>query len=280
MSEANFSDAFDAMSRGYLEHHGVKGMKWGVRRTPEQLGYKTSSKRKKSSILAKLAKNSKKKAAKAKKTQEQKKEESREEIRAKLLKSTDPKYISKHMDLLDTKELQERIDRITKETTMKKLASSKDSDKVKKGENALKSIASMAESVSKIADAYNKVSDVKNKSSERAKKEAEAKNKEKEQKAQNEAKKKEAQEFEQLKNRMEQERKALAAEESKKRSTAINKALKDLDESGDIEKISPTKLMSSIDAANKAYDTIKTFSDVEIAFDPTTGDIKFKKKKS
>ena len=25
-----------------LQHHGVKGMKWGVRRTPEQLGYKRS----------------------------------------------------------------------------------------------------------------------------------------------------------------------------------------------------------------------------------------------
>lgn len=25
-----------------LYHHGVKGMKWGVRRTPEQLGYKRS----------------------------------------------------------------------------------------------------------------------------------------------------------------------------------------------------------------------------------------------
>lgn len=27
----------------YLEHYGVKGMKWGVRRTPEQLGHKRSS---------------------------------------------------------------------------------------------------------------------------------------------------------------------------------------------------------------------------------------------
>lgn len=27
----------------YLMHHGVKGMKWGVRKTPEQLGYRRSS---------------------------------------------------------------------------------------------------------------------------------------------------------------------------------------------------------------------------------------------
>lgn len=26
----------------YLMHHGVKGMKWGVRRTPEQLGHRTN----------------------------------------------------------------------------------------------------------------------------------------------------------------------------------------------------------------------------------------------
>lgn len=36
------------MANNYeLYHHGVKGMKWGVRRTPEQLGYKTNKEVKK-----------------------------------------------------------------------------------------------------------------------------------------------------------------------------------------------------------------------------------------
>lgn len=30
------------MNNDYLEHFGVKGMRWGVRRTPEQLGHKPS----------------------------------------------------------------------------------------------------------------------------------------------------------------------------------------------------------------------------------------------
>ena len=29
---------------GELFHHGIKGMKWGVRRTPEQLGHRTTNK--------------------------------------------------------------------------------------------------------------------------------------------------------------------------------------------------------------------------------------------
>lgn len=32
-----------AQNEYYLMHHGVKGMKWGVRRTPEQLGYRSSA---------------------------------------------------------------------------------------------------------------------------------------------------------------------------------------------------------------------------------------------
>ena len=29
---------------GEIYHHGIKGQKWGVRRTKEQLGYKNKSK--------------------------------------------------------------------------------------------------------------------------------------------------------------------------------------------------------------------------------------------
>lgn len=32
------------MERNELTHHGIKGMKWGVRRTPEQLGHKKVTK--------------------------------------------------------------------------------------------------------------------------------------------------------------------------------------------------------------------------------------------
>jgi len=35
-----------------LEHHGIKGMKWGVRRTPEQLGHPMSKRQAKKAIIS------------------------------------------------------------------------------------------------------------------------------------------------------------------------------------------------------------------------------------
>lgn len=136
-----------------LEHYGIKGMKWGVRRTPEQLGHKS----KKPSIFSKVRKSAKKKKKKAEKKKETEKQESREELREKVLKSSDPKFIYKHMDLLDTKELEDRLQRINKETRMKELANPKKKEKIKTAEEWMKSAASMADSISKIYDAYNKV---------------------------------------------------------------------------------------------------------------------------
>lgn len=48
-----------------LEHHGVKGQRWGVIRTPEQLGHKPKAKRKRSasSQSKSIAKSSKKKSS-------------------------------------------------------------------------------------------------------------------------------------------------------------------------------------------------------------------------
>lgn len=41
---------------GELYHYGIKGMKWGVRRTPEQLGHKTSTSEKKTNIVSLIKK--------------------------------------------------------------------------------------------------------------------------------------------------------------------------------------------------------------------------------
>lgn len=140
----------------FLEHYGVKGQKWGVRRTPEQLGHRGAS------VIKRLVKKWKKSSEKKKKKQVKVKQESEDEIRQKVLKSVDPKYIYKHRALLDDKELQGRIDRINKETTLKKLAQPEDQayKVAKKGDNWLRTTANMANSVKDIYTAMNVISSI------------------------------------------------------------------------------------------------------------------------
>lgn len=140
----------------FLEHYGVKGQKWGVRRTPEQLGHRGAS------AIKRLVKKWKKSSEKKKKKQVKVKQESEDEIRQKVLKSVDPKYIYKHRALLDDKELQGRIDRINKETTLKKLAQPEDQayKVAKKGDNWLRTTANMANSVKDIYTAMNVISSI------------------------------------------------------------------------------------------------------------------------
>lgn len=150
------------VTEDFLEHYGVKGMKHGVRNGPPyplkgegKANFLKQAKKKISKVLSKAAKKQKKKVEKAK-------QESDDEIRQKVLKSVDPKYIYKHRALLDDKELQGRIDRINKETTLKKLAQPEDrAYKVaKKGDNWLRTTANMANSVKDIYTAMNVISSI------------------------------------------------------------------------------------------------------------------------
>lgn len=144
------------VTEDFLEHYGVKGQKWGVRRTPEQLGHRGES------AIKRITKKLKQASQKKKKKQEKVKQESDDEIRQKVLKSVDPKYIYKHRALLDDKELQGRIDRINKETTLKKMAEPGDKayKVAKKGDDWLKTASSMSKSVSEIYTAMNVISSI------------------------------------------------------------------------------------------------------------------------
>lgn len=117
-----------------LYHYGVKGMKWGIRRTPEQLGHKTSSVRKTVGSAAKAVGSAGKKVAgavsSAHAAQKQKKAEEAEVKKQKELKK---KPLSEWSD----DELQTAIKRLQLEKQYKDLAGS---DSVKKGESRVKKI--------------------------------------------------------------------------------------------------------------------------------------------
>ena len=91
------------MDNRELYHHGIKGQKWGIRRYQNPDGTLTALGRKRQGDY----------------------EKAKEEARSKLLKSSDASEIYEYKDLLTTAEINERIDRINKEASLRSLTENK-----------------------------------------------------------------------------------------------------------------------------------------------------------
>lgn len=143
------TERLSALKDEYLEHYGVKGMKWGILRSKEELGYSNSPKKKKPGMIETFQKNrlKKKKAklrakAKAKAAEEAEKirkateaaakkaaedEKNREKLKTRI-SDKDVEFVYKNRHLLNDQELNAALKRINTELALKKIINDKPSD--------------------------------------------------------------------------------------------------------------------------------------------------------
>lgn len=152
------------VSSDYIYHYGIKGMKWGIRRTAEQLGHKVKSKfsRKKTSSDEGGSGDSSKKikgsvTVKGTKqnpgTTKTSDGSSLEERKQKVLESRSAKELYNNADLFTTQELQQAYNRLVLEKNIKNLSPKE----VSKGQQILNKYVDTAENISKFLNSTNKV---------------------------------------------------------------------------------------------------------------------------
>ena len=152
------------VSSDYIYHYGIKGMKWGIRRTAEQLGHKIKSKfsRKKSSSDESGSQTSSKKIQGSVTVKGTKQNpgttrtsdgSSPEERKQKVLESRSAKELYNNADLFTTQELQQAYNRLVLEKNIKNLSPKE----VSKGQRMLDKYVNTAENISKFLNSTNKV---------------------------------------------------------------------------------------------------------------------------
>lgn len=140
-----------------LYHYGIKGMKWGVRRTPEQLGYPKSTRAEKKAKRARIKANKKREKA-------LKKANKNLENKAELMRS--PLTMARHKDLFTNEEIDRALKRFELERRLVDYSVVKRNrgreyvdDLIKYGETAVKGYDLYVD----VYNAFNKKGDTKKK---------------------------------------------------------------------------------------------------------------------
>lgn len=153
------------MDNQELTHHGVKGMRWGVRRTPAQLGHKTATKKKLKSTpdaiervkkaLGRAGQSVKSKVSSMTEKKKDNKEVKKEKTKEEILKSGTAAEVLSLKGKLSNAELQAAVNRLNMERQLSDISSKEQKSGMDRLDKIMDNVDRINQNTKKGIDAYN-----------------------------------------------------------------------------------------------------------------------------